>query len=108
SAVSATGDVAFAVTTPANDRPLLDAGGDTRLTNVAPADANPPGDTVAALVGTTVADADPNPLRGIAVTGLAKATAAGAWKFSVDAGANWLPFPLVTVKTALLLRAEDM
>jgi subtilisin-like proprotein convertase family protein len=107
-AFSTVGDVAFAKTIPANDRPLLDKGGNTLLTNVVPSDNNPPGDTIARLIGTTVVDVDANSVHGIAITSVPKAKVGGTWQFSTDAGTTWQPFPAVTTKAALLLRPEDL
>lgn len=107
SAFSASSDVAFAQVLEGNDKPVLDAGGVALLTTVATSDPDPAGDTVATLLKGSVVDSDPGAVRGIAVVGQGKGLQ-GTWQFSTDAGATWQPFPLVTVKAALLLREQDM
>ncbi|MSR55409.1 MAG: hypothetical protein EXS09_19305 [Gemmataceae bacterium] len=97
----------FTINIEANDAPVLDNAIATRFTAIPRGTANPLGDTIATLVGSTITDPDPLPFEGVAVVGLT-GLANGTWEYSLDAGASWTPFGLVSTSAARLLRATDM
>ena len=101
------GTQSFTINIEANDAPVLDNSVTRRFTAIPRGTTDPLGDTIASLVGPTITDPDPLPFEGIAVTNLTE-TANGTWQYSLDAGANWLPFGTVSTTAARLLRSTDM
>ncbi len=106
-------DYLFARVTPANDRPVLDAGGPAVLSPVDsavfsdPTDlVNPPGDLVADILGSAVTDVDVGLRPGLAVTALG-GNVSGVWQYQLDGTTVWPAVPAVTPKTALVLGPDD-
>ena len=93
----------------ANNAPTLEADLIMRFSDVIEDDPNPSGDSVAALLASAaenpVTDPDPDARQGFAVTAVQDEN--GAWQFSVDAGASWLPFGAVSEQSAVLLSAQS-
>jgi hypothetical protein len=89
-----------------NNRPILNPKLVNPFTHVQTNATDPPGNTVASLLGNAVVDLDAANGQGIALT--SAATKLGTWQYSTDGGNTWNPVGVVSTKSVLLLRAQDM
>ncbi|MEJ2750122.1 MAG: Ig-like domain-containing protein [Anaerolineae bacterium] len=90
-----------------NDAPVLDNSGNMLLSNIDEDNKTSNGDTVNAIVLSAGGDRinDVDDLRdGIAVIGVDNTN--GTWQYSINDGANWIPFGSVSNFTAVLLDAS--
>jgi hypothetical protein len=92
-----------------NTAPTLDPDVIMRFSDVIEDDPNPSGDSVAALLASAtvnpITDPDPAARQGFAITSVQDEN--GTWQFSVDAGASWLPFGVVSEQAAVLLSTQS-
>ncbi|MGL4552644.1 MAG: cadherin-like domain-containing protein, partial [Gemmataceae bacterium] len=106
-AFSALDDLAYVLVNAANDRPVLDAGGEPGFTRVVPGDADPAGNRVGQLLGPSVTDADAGAVRGLAVTAAGSGVRTGKWQYQLLGVGAWSDIGAIPAGRALLLRPED-
>lgn len=104
-AFSAERDAFFFRVEGVNDRPVLDGKAGANLANVKPGDADPVGDLVSKIVGAGATDPDRGTVPGLAITSVAKTS--GRWEYQLASGGGWKKFPVISLKTALLLGPDD-
>jgi hypothetical protein len=104
-ALSGTEATATLTIQPINDAPTWTGTGPV-LPPVAPGASDPSGATIDALFSANYSDANAGTTTGIAVTGLT-GTGKATWQYSLDGGANWLPFGSVSSSAARLLSGLD-
>ncbi|MGE0434235.1 MAG: cadherin-like domain-containing protein, partial [Planctomycetota bacterium] len=89
---------------PANDAPVLGAGGSLTITSTTEDHTDPTGTSINALLasaGDPITDVDPDAQEGIAVVGVDDTN--GTWQFSLDGGSSWTAFGAVSDASARLL-----
>ena len=93
-----------------NTAPVLDNSGEMVLTSLLQDNTNSPGDSVVVIVasagGDRITDADPGALEGLAV--IETDNSNGAWQYSINAGATWIPFGTVADSDAVLLDQDGL
>jgi hypothetical protein len=106
-AFSATTNTANITVSDVNDAPVLAAASPT-LTTISEDDnlIPPAGQTVASFIGATISDLDTGHSTGIAIS--ATTGTNGHWEYSINAGASWTAFPVVSGTSVLLLDAANM
>lgn len=93
---------------PMNNAPELAPDAGMAFTPIDEDDTLSAGDTISALLsaapGPPITDADPDALAGFAV--VAADNTHGSWEYSIDSGATWTPFGVISDTTAVLLNTS--
>ncbi len=89
-----------------NDAPAIPTDPTIAFTPITTDQTNNSGDLVTKLVGTAITDEDADAIEGIAIR--EKLSSTGTWQFLINGGSSWSDIGTVALKSALVLRPEDM